>query len=100
MLGNARASRAVGYALRALSYKQDALCYTGIPWQRVINSQGGISLAGMDKVAQAGLLQEEGVIVSPECCIDLEEFGWEGLLPHEVEKILAEEEDFYERTKP
>lgn len=96
MLGNPRASRAVGYALRALSGKRDDDRYAGIPWQRVINSQGGISLKGIERIEQAVLLQDEGVFVSTDFHIDLAEYGWEGLLPYEVEKILAEEEEFYE----
>lgn len=96
ILDNPRASRAVGFALRALFYRHGDARYDGIPWQRVINREGGISLDGLERVEQAGLLLDEGVAVSPDYFIDLAIYGWEGLLPHEVTAVLKEEEAIYE----
>lgn len=55
LLGAPRAARAVGYAMKR--------CPSGVPWQRVLNARGGISLranvSGM--VTQRILLEHEGV---------------------------------------
>jgi methylated-DNA-protein-cysteine methyltransferase-like protein len=57
MLGWPRAARAVGYAMRH--------CPPGVPWHRVVNASGGISLranvSGM--LTQRLLLEQEGVPV-------------------------------------
>src|SRR5687768_213571 len=52
----------------------------GIPWQRVINSQGKISLPAGSASAdqQRGLLEMEQVEFDEDGKIDLETFGWEG----------------------
>ena len=74
--GNHRAARQVVRVLHASSEKDR------LPWHRVINSRGGISLArgrGFDK--QKRLLLQEGVSVSRLGRIDLEEFRWEPLAP-------------------
>lgn len=69
LAGNDRAARQVVRVLHASS-KKDRL-----PWHRVINSRGGISLAqGRGFEEQERLLLNEGVAVSR---IDLEEFLWE-----------------------
>jgi methylated-DNA-protein-cysteine methyltransferase-like protein len=51
-----------------------------IPWQRVINSQGKISLPEGSKEAllQHDLLEGEGVVFDDKDRIDLESYGWEG----------------------
>ena len=55
LLGYPRAARAVGYAMNR--------CPHDIPWQRVVNARGGISLranvSGM--ITQRVLLEQEGV---------------------------------------
>jgi methylated-DNA-protein-cysteine methyltransferase-like protein len=57
-----------------------ARCPKDVPWQRVVNSQGKISLPrGGPYERQQGLLQEEGVVFGPNGRIDLLRFGWEGL---------------------
>jgi methylated-DNA-protein-cysteine methyltransferase-like protein len=57
LLGRPRAARAVGHAMR--------FCPPGVPWHRVLNAKGGISLranvSGM--VTQRILLEREGVAV-------------------------------------
>ena len=49
-----------------------------VPWQRVINSQGKISLPDPTGTKQKNLLQAEGVTFSKSGKVDLTEFGWEG----------------------
>ena len=66
-------ARLVGYALHAL---KDA---TGLPWHRVINAQGKLSLARGG--ASAGLtqrlrLEREGVAVDAADRVSLKRFGW------------------------
>jgi methylated-DNA-protein-cysteine methyltransferase-like protein len=56
-----------------------AACPEGVPWQRVLNAQGKISLpaaGGGDRQRQ--LLEAEGVMFDERGRIDLKKFGWEG----------------------
>jgi methylated-DNA-protein-cysteine methyltransferase-like protein len=51
-----------------------------VPWQRVVNAQGTISLArgaGGAEI-QRMLLEEEGIEFDDEGKIDLKRFGWAG----------------------
>lgn len=91
MLGRPNAARAVGYALNALRDKQDDPAYQNVPWQRVVNSQGRISIGSRDVTAnrQAILLREEGVEVDDNLRIDLDVYLWEGLHLIEIDDILA-----------
>jgi len=65
--------RMVGFALASLRYRQTQ----GVPWQRVINRRGRISLTGPDAALQRALLEEEGVRFDAEGSVDLTEFGWQ-----------------------
>ena len=71
LLGAPRAARAVGYAVKR--------CPSGIPWQRVLNARGGISLranvGGM--VTQRILLEHEGVPLRRGRA-DLTRYRWAG----------------------
>jgi len=91
MLGRPRAARAVGYALNALKDKNDQPTFVKVPWQRVVNSQGRISIVNREHGAQyqAELLREEGVVVSQELRIDLDIYLWEGLHLIEIDDILS-----------
>jgi methylated-DNA-protein-cysteine methyltransferase-like protein len=64
--------RMVGYAMAATP---DG---SGIPWQRVINSQGKISVRGegFDTPLQRVLLEEEGVEFDSQGRVDFRRFGW------------------------
>lgn len=88
MLGAPNAARAVGYALRALKDKGDD--YANVPWQRVVNSQGRISIVNREHGAQrqAELLRAEGVEVSKQLRIDLDIYLWSGLHWLEVDDII------------
>ena len=48
-----------------------------LPWFRVINSQGKISLKGPDFVRQSQALIAEGIAVSPEGKVALKQFRWQ-----------------------
>jgi methylated-DNA-protein-cysteine methyltransferase related protein len=74
ILGAPRAARTVGWALHDLPEGSD------VPWQRVVNARGSISLEsrGMGRAIQRALLEEEGVHFDPEGRIDLAVYGWEG----------------------
>lgn len=63
--------RWVGTAMRKVS--DDT-----VPWQRVINSQGKISLPDESGEKQRNLLESEGIKFGKSGKIDLVEFGWEG----------------------
>lgn len=90
MLGRPNAARAVGYALSALrdSKESDA---EAVPWQRVVNSQGRISIQNREVSAarQAELLRAEGVFVDENLKIDLERYLWDGLHWMEIDDILG-----------
>jgi methylated-DNA-protein-cysteine methyltransferase related protein len=62
-------ARTVGYAMGAVKPEMK------VPWQRVVNAQGKISLAGSD---QRRMLEMEGVEFDAKECIDLKRFGWGG----------------------
>ena len=49
----------------------------GVPWQRVINSQGKISIR-KGAETQRALLEAEGVVFDARERVDLARFGWEG----------------------
>jgi methylated-DNA-protein-cysteine methyltransferase-like protein len=91
MLGQSNAARAVGYALNALKDKDEE--YADVPWQRVINSQGRISIVNRENSAnrQAELLREEGVIVDENLRVNLNVYLWEGLHWLEIDDIIGEE---------
>jgi methylated-DNA-protein-cysteine methyltransferase-like protein len=74
VLGSPAAARAVGYAL---SYLGPA---TDVPWWRVINARGGISLKGRGAAAdrQRELLEAEGVAFGADGRTDLGVFRWWG----------------------
>lgn len=56
-----------------------AACPEGVPWQRVINAQGKISLRkGAGHLRQRELLESEGIIFDERDRVDLDRFGWDG----------------------
>ena len=69
--GNSRAARQVAHTLHS-SWSKEKL-----PWHRVINSKGTISLKrGHGYDVQKGLLETEGVVFREDDSIDLERFLW------------------------
>ncbi len=77
LLGAPRAARAVGMALRHLPCPLTKK----VPWQRVINASGGISLRSDVRRAeeQRWLLEEEGVAFNRNGKVNLEKCRWRGL---------------------
>ena len=64
-------ARQVGYALAALKPS------TAVPWQRVVNAAGAISLrSSAGGLSQRLLLEREGVRFGLRDRIALAEFGW------------------------
>jgi methylated-DNA-protein-cysteine methyltransferase related protein len=74
MLGKPRSARAVGRALNALPDGNK------VPWWRVVNSRGEVSIRGVDHgaVLQRTLLEREGVKFEKSGRISWKHFGWQG----------------------
>ncbi len=90
MLGYPRAARTVGWALRALA-GNDAPSGEPVPWHRVVNSRGRISLSEWEGSGlQRVLLEAEGVEFCVDGSVDMRRFGWAGLAWPEVEALLAQ----------
>jgi methylated-DNA-protein-cysteine methyltransferase-like protein len=73
LIGQGCDARLVGYAM--------ANCPDDAPWQRVINSQGKISLQGDSAEKQRMRLEAEGIEFDARGKIDLKRFRWAG--PHD-----------------
>lgn len=88
LLGHPRAARTVGWALASLRESQEEQ----VPWQRVINAEGRISIRNLRHAAeeQRLLLEGEGVEFDDRGYLDWDRFGWAGLSFVELEKLLAE----------
>ncbi len=73
LAGLPRQARQVGYALHALPEK------TTVPWHRVVNAQGKISLRteGGADTEQQRRLQREKVHFNERGVIDLKEYRWQ-----------------------
>jgi methylated-DNA-protein-cysteine methyltransferase-like protein len=76
ILGHPRAARAVGTALSRLPRGLVRI----VPWQRVINAAGRISIRGdfVRPDLQRHLLENEGVRFTRDGQVDLKAFRWEG----------------------
>ncbi len=79
LCGSPRAAQVVGWALRALKSGSK------VPWQRIINKAGMISIENMGapKELQVELLQQEGVDIEQRegnFFVDLKKFGWQPTL--------------------
>ncbi len=70
LAGLPRQARLVGYVLHASEGT--------LPWQRVINARGEISLQGHDGAdqLQRQLLEQEGVAFGADGRVDLERYRW------------------------
>ncbi|EOI5729659.1 MGMT family protein [Cronobacter malonaticus] len=70
LAGSPRAARQVGGVLKRLPEGST------LPWHRVVNRNGEISLTGPDLHRQRQALLAEGVQVSGKGEIDLARYGW------------------------
>jgi methylated-DNA-protein-cysteine methyltransferase-like protein len=71
--GSPRAARQVGGILRALPID------TSIPWWRVVNNEGYISIRGnwvADKPLQKKLLEDEGIKVTDTMNLDMDTYRY------------------------
>jgi methylated-DNA-protein-cysteine methyltransferase-like protein len=72
LAGNPRGARQVSRILHSMSGKHD------LPWHRVVNARGKISLPrGRGYELQRALLESEGVLFSPGHTIDLKRCLWQ-----------------------
>ncbi|MDI7276795.1 MAG: MGMT family protein [Anaerolineae bacterium] len=73
MLGRPRGGRLVGWAMRH--------CPEGLPWYRVVNAQGRLSVTARypdGRLMQQALLEEEGVVFDAEGRLDVGRYAWTG----------------------
>ena len=68
--GLTNGARQVGYALHALPE------HTAVPWHRVVNARGAISLRGGGDLTQRILLERESLRFGAGGRIDLAAYGW------------------------
>ena len=89
MLGKPRGARTVGWALHSMPEGSD------VPWQRVINARGIITLDahGPGGAIQRALLEAEGIVFDEEGRIDLDHHGWAGLDLAERDQLLRPDDD-------
>lgn len=75
-------ARMVGYAMAALKRGTAP----DVPWQRVINTKGKVSVHGdgIGNAMQQVILEEEGIIFDDNGRVDFKQFGWLG--PNEVDR--------------
>jgi methylated-DNA-protein-cysteine methyltransferase-like protein len=92
MIGGRMSAQGVGWALKALgsakriqtAKKSRTVVYNSVtvPWQRVVNAQGGTSThkVGLPPDLQKQMLEAEGIEFNDEGKLDLDEYLWrEGL---------------------
>ncbi|EKS7765332.1 MGMT family protein [Edwardsiella piscicida] len=71
MAGHSRAARRVGAILRALP------AGSALPWHRVVNRLGTLSLVGEGFTRQRSALQAEGIDVNADGRLDLARLRWQ-----------------------
>ncbi|MCG8568646.1 MAG: MGMT family protein [Spirochaetes bacterium] len=83
LAGNPRGARQVVRILHTFSSKEQ------LPWQRVINSKGKISLPNPDDyLRQRELLEAEGIEFEEDDRIDLDQFLWHPIINENDESWL------------
>ncbi len=76
LAGKPNGARQISRLLHSMSKKHD------LPWHRVINSRGKISLKpSQGYELQKALLESEGILFSPQDTIDLRIYLWKGPVP-------------------
>lgn len=73
-LGGGYSGRVAGFAMASLRWANES----DVPWQRVINRLGKLSLRSFDGGLQRSLLEGEGVEFDSRNTIDLAKFQWDG----------------------
>jgi O-6-methylguanine DNA methyltransferase len=88
LLGRPRAARGVGQALSALPDESD------VPWWRVVNRNGEISMrAAPGPLVQRRLLEAEGVVFDRLGRASWKRFGWQPLPVHEAVAVAIPSRD-------
>jgi methylated-DNA-protein-cysteine methyltransferase-like protein len=87
LAGRPRSAREVGWIAHAGGH--------GIPWQRVVNRQGGLASGYTGGPAgQKRALQRDGVRVGPDGRVDLQRYRWwPSGRQHNLAEVLARFED-------
>ena len=82
LTGTPRAARGVGWALHALGDQDD------VPWWRVINSAGRVSIRHPDVSprVQMAMLEDEGVEFDEDGCVDWAKVRW---VPEELQSMKS-----------
>ncbi|KAF3042393.1 hypothetical protein E8E12_007230 [Didymella heteroderae] len=106
LVGKPQCPRQVGVCLKHLpppstdpTKKSPAFHSGNVPWQRVINSKGGISPRGPGAAShQADALRREGVEVSEDSMgqytVDFKDYGWfPDILPSETGMVESSDEE-------
>jgi methylated-DNA-protein-cysteine methyltransferase-like protein len=85
LLGQPRGARTVGWALHSMPEGSH------VPWHRVLNSQGTVSVevCGPGETSQRELLEQEGVAFDERGRVDLKVYGWAGLDLAERDQLLG-----------
>lgn len=68
--GNPRGARQVAWVLHSSSRKEQ------LPWHRVVNGKGRISLTGSGYEMQKALLEKEGITFDSDDTIDFDLYLW------------------------
>lgn len=86
LLGVPHGARAVGWAMSALKHGD-----RGVPWHRVVNVQGRVSIKGSSDGAaeQRARLEAEGIRFDERSYLDMSKHLWSPS-PFEVERIIQQ----------
>lgn len=86
-----------GYTPRTVGYLMHAADSEGVPWQRVINSQGKCSTGRLTIPVnlQQDMLEQEGVEFNDKGKCDLRKYEW---WPEGTEPIEDEQTELFERN--
>ncbi len=86
LLDSPSAARTVGWAMHSTPENLD------IPWHRVINSKGRISLdcGEHDPNLQRVLLEQDGVVFDERGCVDLSTYQWHPDMD-EIDRALCQD---------
>ncbi|WBW96782.1 MGMT family protein [Oceanirhabdus sp. W0125-5] len=79
--GNPRGARQVSRILHSMSKTHD------LPWHRIINSKGEISLTGEGLELQKKLLEEEGVEIHQNNKVNLKKYDYEVIICDDLDWI-------------
>jgi len=85
IVGKGCDARMVGYAMAGTPEGSD------VPWQRIVNREGKISLPGKGGEIQRMRLEAEGITFDARGRIDMKRFGWQGPGSHPDEPSEAEQ---------